>query len=1010
MFAGAGVHCYYEQNLASRPELTRYLGELQRFIAVEKDFLSTRVSYRLNLKGPSITIQTACSTSLVAVHLGCQSLLNGESDMVLAGGISIRLPQIAGYLYQEGAIVSPDGHCRAFDAMAEGTVFGSGAGIVVLKRLADAVADGDCIHAVISGSCINNDGAVKVGYTAPSVEGQARVIAEAQAMAGVTGDDITYVETHGTGTKLGDPIEIVALTQAFRRTTQNSNFCAIGSLKTNLGHLDTAAGIAGLIKITLALEHRTLPPSLNFNQPNPAIDFATSPFHVQRTLTDWKPANGRRVAGVSSFGIGGTNAHVVVEEFTAASESDQAQPWQLLTLSARTPGALEKNTDQLAEFLSTHKDVNLADVALTLQQGRKPFAHRRVVAAKDIEDAIELLKTRNPRRVRSGKTFDGDSEVVFMFPAQGAQHPNMARDLYETETVFRKEVDRCAAHLKARLSLDIRSILYPSDKEAEQASERLRQTRFTQPAVFVVNYALARLWMSWGIKPAAMVGHSLGEYVAATLAGVFELEDALDLVAERARLMQELPRGGMLAVHLSEEALKPWLREDLSLAAVNAPGLTAVSGPLESIERLQTVFLAENVESQVLHTSHAFHSAMMEPMVAPFVELVARVPRHTPQTPFVSTLTGTWITAEQAVDPGYWGQQTRYGVRFSPAVLELMKKSGRALLEVGPGNSLSTLARLHLTAQSQCAVVNSLPHAKEDRSDRDCIMSALGLLWLTGVRVSWSQLNVGEHRCRLPLPTYPFERKRFWIDAKPAPISRLAASAIDGEMSSEGPSGLSASPEKSFTEKTATASTLEACLPRRLGRTVPYVAPQTEGERSLAKIWQEVLGIEEIGMNDNFFELGGHSLMAVTLVSEMGRALGGRFSLASLITAPTIREFVALAEREQPPRQPKREFISTTAIAQQVRSFVVENYLFGQANGLKNSDSLRKHGIIDEMGILQLVDFLEEKYGIKVPDEMLTSARMDSIDSVSVFVQQRLNRGQELGISTAEECVESRTA
>ncbi len=891
VFAGSGMRCSYRHILMSSPHLTRLLGDLQRFIAVENHFLTTGVSYRLNLKGPSITVQTACSTSLVAIHLGCQSLLHGDSDMVLAGGVSVRIPQTAGYLYQEGLIYSPDGHCRAFDAMAKGTTPGSGAGIAVLKRLADALSDGDCVRAVIRSSCVNNDGAVKIGYTAPSVDGQAAVIAEAQAMAGVTGDEITYVETHGTGTPLGDPIEVAALTSAFRRTTQNKRFCAVGSLKTNIGHLDAAAGVAGLIKVVLALENRMIPPSLNFRQPNPAIDFAKSPFYVQQTLSEWQPANGRRVAGVSSFGIGGTNAHVIVEEAPPAVSPDKSRPWQLLPISAKTPTALESATDRLAEFLAGHRGYNLADVAFTLQEGRKAFAYRRILVANGVEDAIKLLQARDSKRVHSCTAFEGDATVAFMFPAQGAQYVNMGRDLYEAEPVFREQIDRCVKHLRPLLELDLRNLLFPEDKDVEEASEQLRQTRFTQPAMFTVDYALARLWMSWGIMPATMVGHSLGEYVAATLSGVFDLEDALTLVAERGRLMQELPPGSMLAVHLSEGELQPRLREDVSLAAVNAPGLSVVSGPVEAIERLADAFRAEHVDVQPLRTSHAFHSAMMEPIVASFVERVSRVPRRPPRIPFISTLTGTWITADEAADPGYWGRQARYGVRFGPAVAELLKTPGRVLLEVGPGTTLSTLAKLHLRGEAPCTAVNSLRHAQGGRPDHDCMLSALGSLWMAGIAVDWKRLHTHERRQRVPLPTYPFERKRFWIDARQVVSTRLAGSSTDEESASKCLSDISAKiehvEEPSPKESTPTIPA-EVSLYSRPDLPSEYVAPQTDLEETLVTIWREFFGIDEIGTHDSFFDLGGNSLMATQLISRLRALFRVDLPTNSLFEAPTI--------------------------------------------------------------------------------------------------------------------------
>jgi phthiocerol/phenolphthiocerol synthesis type-I polyketide synthase E len=899
VFAGAG-RSDYQTLLAANPRLLSLLPDLQRSIMVEKDFLATRVSYKLNLKGPSLSVQTACSTSLVAVHLACQSLFNGESDMVLAGGVSIRVPQGVGYLPLEGSILSPDGHCRAFDAAAKGTVIGSGAGVVVLKRLADALSHGDTIHAVIRSTAINNDGAAKPGYTAPSVDGQAGVIAEAQALAGVTADSISYVETHGTGTSLGDPIEIEALTHAFQRTTSKRDFCAIGSLKTNIGHLDVAAGVAGLIKVVLALEHKEIPPSLNFERPNPAIDFASSPFHVQRTHSKWAPDDGRRLAGVSSFGIGGTNAHAVLEEAPLVASSPAPLPWQLLTLSAKTPGALEKASDNLADFLESHPDANLAEVAFTLQKGRKAFAHRRALAARDNGEAVNLLRSRDPRRVHTGKAAEEQPGVVFLFPAQGAQYVNMGRDLYESEPLFREEVDRCASFLKGPLGLDIRSLIYPQPQDAEAPPEQLKQTRFTQPAVFTIDYALARLWMSWGVTPVAMAGHSLGEYVAATLAGVFELEDALKLVAERARLMQEQPPGSMLAVYLAEPELKRWLSEEVALAAVNAPGLCVVSGPVESIKRLNGALTAEKVKTQLLQTSHAFHSGMMAPVVSRFVERVAQTPRRAPQIPVVSTLTGAWLTAAEAQDPSYWGRQLRYGVRFSPAMQELLKITNRLFLEVGPGNALSVLTRLHLTGEAQQVALGSLRHAKETRSDRDVLRSAVGCLWVAGVPIDGEKLVGQEHRRRVPLPTYSFERKHYWI----APGRVEAQECVQTATASVAGPATESSVHSTETllpvrESPGSGARVNGSPYARPELVNNYVPPQTPTETALAKLWEYLLGVTGIGIHDDFFELGGHSLLAVTLMSEIGKQFGTQLPLAALIQAPTIHSFAPLVEVRQ---------------------------------------------------------------------------------------------------------------
>jgi acyl transferase domain-containing protein len=591
VFAGTGSNSYFQHHLLSNPDLIASLNYIQRLIITDNDFLATRLSYKLNLKGPSLTVQTACSTSLVATHLACQSLLNGECDMALAGGVFVKVPQVAGYSRQEGSPLSPDGKCRAFDASANGMVPGSGAGVVVLKRLEDALADRDSIRAVIRGSAVNNDGADKIGYTAPSVEGQARVIAEAQAVADVRAEQITYVETHGTGTILGDPIEVAGLSRAFRQTTDKLSFCAIGSLKTNIGHLGPAAGIAGLIKVVLAMENKTLPPSLHFAKPNPAIDFANSPFYVQRTLSPWQPGGGRRIAGVSSFGIGGTNAHVIVEEAPPVEVSGESPLWKILPISARTEEALEIATDRFADFLEAHPEADFADVAFTLQQGRKEFEHRRIVAAKSAEQAALLLRSREAGRVFTAVCNRSPSPLAFMFPGQAAQRVNMTSEIYASEKRFRQIVDFCCEFLQPQLGFDLREKLFPTAATADVAEAELNQTRVTQPAMFVVEYALAKLWMEWGITPDAMIGHSIGEYVAACLADVFSLEDALLLVAARGRFMQSMPAGSMLAVHLDSESTRKYLGSELSLAAINGPESCVAAGPTAACEHLQNMLV-----------------------------------------------------------------------------------------------------------------------------------------------------------------------------------------------------------------------------------------------------------------------------------------------------------------------------------------------------------------------------------------------------------------------------------
>ncbi|MBD2245036.1 SDR family NAD(P)-dependent oxidoreductase [Nostoc sp. FACHB-888] len=736
----------------------------QKLIGNDKDFLSTRVSYKLNLTGPSLTIQTACSTSLVATALACQSLLNYQCDMALAGGASIRVPQKTGYLHQEGGILSPDGHCRAFDAKAKGTIIGNGVGIVLLKRLSDAIADGDHIYAVIKGSAINNDGSGKVGYTAPSVNGQAEAIAEAIALADIEPETITYIETHGTGTALGDPIEIAALTNVFRAETEKKGFCAIGSVKTNIGHLDAAAGVTGLIKTALALQHKLIPPSLNFEQPNPEIDFDNSPFYVNTKLTEWSATSKPRRAGVSSLGIGGTNAHVILEEAPFVTRVEkQKRDYQLLVLSARTDSALETATKNLTQHLRQHSDVNLADVAYTLQVGRGVFDYRRVVVCQSTQEAINTLETIDPQQVLTHFQEPTQRSITFMFPGQGAQYVGMGKELYQTEPTFREQVDHCCLLLKPHLGLDLRSVIYPHESE-KQITEQLKETSLAQPALFVIEYALAQLWMSWGISPQAMIGHSIGEYVAACLADVMSLEDALTLVAVRGRLMQQMPMGAMLSVSASAAEIKTFLNQDLALAASNAPSLCVVSGNYDAVDKIAEKLTGKGIECRSLHTSHAFHSQMMEPMLKPFITELERVKLNPPQIPFISNLTGTWISAQEATSPDYWAQHLRQTVQFSDGLSVLLEESDRILLEVGPGRTLCTLVKQHTQQATGQVVLPSLRHSQDEKSDVNFLLNILGRLWLAGIEINWSGFYSHEQRYRVPLPTYPFERQRYWLE------------------------------------------------------------------------------------------------------------------------------------------------------------------------------------------------------------------------------------------------------
>ena len=768
VYGGVGANTYLLHNLLANPGFLASVNRDQAALGSDKDYLTTRASYKLDLRGPSLTVQTACSTSLVAVHLAMQAILSGQCDTALAGGSSITVPQVRGYQHQSGGIHSPDGHCRAFDADAAGTVRGSGVGVVVLKRLSRALADGDPIRAVVRGTAINNDGSAKVGYTAPSADGQAEVIAAAQRQAGVTPAEIGYVEAHGTGTPLGDPIEISALNRVFSGAEPES--CAVGSIKSNLGHLDTAAGVAGLIKAALVVESGEIPPSLHFREPNPHIDFGA--FYVNAERRPWTGPLPRR-AGVSSFGIGGTNAHAVVEQAPKREPSGPSREVQLLTLSARSPEALEAARQRLAAHLEKHPEQPLADVAYTSMTGRRAFSHRLAVAASSHEEAREALVADRPGR----EAATDPPPVAFLFPGQGAQHPGMAEGLYRTEAVFRAQVDRAAEILRPRLGLDLRDLLFPApDADAEEAARALSRTAVAQPALFTVEYALARLLAHWGLAPAACLGHSVGEYVAACLAGVFTFEDALALIATRGQLMQELPEGSMLAVSLPAEELEGLLGEELSVAASNGPSRAVVSGPDEAIDRLCGTLQEREISHRRLLTSHAFHSGMMDPILDRFTRAVAAVERRAPRTPFVSNLTGTWITAAQATDPEYWAQHLRRAVRFADGVSTLLDESSDLLLvEVGPGNTLGTLARRIAAGRN---VLPTLPHPKAQTADLRVLLASLGQLWMAGCDLDLDGFWQGESRRRVRLPTYPFERQRYWVEPDPDAAMASAPKAL----------------------------------------------------------------------------------------------------------------------------------------------------------------------------------------------------------------------------------------
>ena len=780
VFAGCGMQSYFARNLLPNRQLMEESGHfLVRHTGNDKDLLATRVSYELDLRGPSVSVQTACSTSLVAIHLAAQSLLGGECEMAIAGGATIEVPHRQGYVYEEGGILSRDGHCRSFDAASTGTVFGSGIGAVVLRPLRHAVEQGDNIHAVILGSAINNDGARKVNYLAPSVDGQAAVAAEALAVADVSPTSVTFVETHGTGTQIGDPIELKALTEAYGESPGTGTHCALGAVKTNVGHLDTAAGVAGFIKTVLALQHRQLPPTLHFSKPNNKSDWTSTPFYVNRSLKEWVLPDGvaSRRAAVNSLGVGGTNAHVILEEPPALASSTDPVAGQLLVWSARSREAAEQQSQNFRELLTERTDINLADAAYTLQLGRHPFAHRRVLAVADSREALEVLKTGDRRRVFDDVAPDQEPALAFMFPGGGAQYPNMGRELYEREPVYRQVVDECLQLLKSGWSVDLKKMMLPEQGDDELATAQLEQPLNSILSIFITEYALARLWMSLGVEPKIMTGHSLGEYTAACVSGVMPLESALAVVVARGRIFEKLPEGAMLSVGLSEDALRPFLGGEESLAAVNAPDLSVVSGPAAAIGLLEERLTAQDLEYQRLRISVAAHSGMLDPYLEEFRGVLDSVLFSPPRIPFVSNLTGAVATSEMVVAPDYWVRHLRQTVRFSEglATLEELHPSC-VLLEVGPSTTLSSLVHQHSTEQAVRVAIPSMRHPRDPGSDVVVLLSALGRLWAAGLPVNWGVLHEGQKRRRVPLPTYPFEQKRYWIDEP------VAGTAQDGSI------------------------------------------------------------------------------------------------------------------------------------------------------------------------------------------------------------------------------------
>jgi acyl transferase domain-containing protein len=854
VYAGSSETRYARALMAQRHRLGG-VSEFQIRLATGLDFLTTRVAYKLGLTGPAITVQTACSTSLVAIHLAAQALLTGDCDMALAGGVTVHVPADPGE-YTDGGILSLDGHCRAFDAAANGTVGGDGAGVVVLRRLTDALADGDTIRAVLRGSAVNNDGFDKIGYTAPSIEGQARVIRAAQLIAEAEPETIGYIETHGTGTPLGDPIELAALTQAFRHGTQRRGFCRIGSVKTNIGHTDAAAGVAGFIKTVLALQHREVPPSLHFTSPNPQLDLASSPFVVPVSRTPWEVTGAPRRAGVSSLGIGGTNAHAVLEEAPALPPTDPGRPYQLLVQSARTRSALDAASGRLSTYLNQNSSLALADAAWTLQTGRKEQRHRRFVVAEQAPEAAARLAEAISTGLAGEVAGEQRPKVVFLFPGQGGQHVGMAGALYRHEPAFAAAIDECSELARAPLGLDLRSVLYP-DGDPEHAAQRLNSMTIGQVSIFAVEYALARLWAAWGVRPDAVLGHSLGTYAAACTAGVFSLQDAVRLVVARGQLLDTLSEGAMLAVALPEQEVRGLLGVELSLAAINAAAQCVISGPAARIDELAATLSARGADARRLRIPAGAHSTLVEPILAEFERRVSGLNLRAPSIPWVSETTGSWVTPDEVTHPGYWTAHLRHSVRFADALTTVLSAPGQVLVEVGPGRTLITLARQHPGFGSSLTVP-TLPHAAESVSDLSVALTAAGRLWTAGVPLDWAGLHEGERRRRISLPTYPFQGQRYRVEA---PESMQAAAPA---------TELLPLPEPPPSEE----------RPRE-------ARPMTERERVVCEAFAEVLGVTGVGPSDNFFDLGGDSLIATQLAAWLRRTFQVTVSVREVLTRPT---------------------------------------------------------------------------------------------------------------------------
>ena len=920
VWAGSYTTSYFVKNILTNPELVRQTGEFQVGVYNEKDYIATRIAHALNLTGPAINVNTACSTSLVALIEACKSLDSGHCDIAIAGGASVTFPQNSGHVHQTGSIFTLDGHCRPFDAAGAGTLFSDGAGVVVVRRLEDAVAAGDRIYAVVKGFGINNDGGEKASFSAPSITGQSNAVAMAQAMAEVDPKSIEYIEAHGTATPIGDPIEVTALRRVFENGKQqqtgektpeadSTQYCAIGSVKGNIGHTVAAAGVAGLIKVAMALHDEQIPATLHYEKPNPQIDIENSPFYVCDSLKPWKRNENPRRGGVSSFGVGGTNAHVLLEEapVVAAAQTDDSSkhqtsnelPVAILPVSGKTEDALAANIDNLINHLrSGEADTeSLVETSQTLQLGRDEFIYRSAIVSSEAADAITVLADKKPPKYMKRKASTAQRDVVFMFPGQGSQYVRMGKNLYEHSEIFKQNLDRCAELLLPLLERDLREVLFPEVGGEEAATEILRNTQFTQPALFAIGYSLSQVWLAWGVQPAALMGHSIGEFAAACTAGVFSLEDGLKMIAERGRAMQALPGGSMMSVRLPGAEVEPMLWGDMAIGSYNGPSLCVVAGPDDQVAELQAKLEAKEVVCRHLHTSHAFHSPMMNEIVNPFAEFVSQFKLNAPEIPILSTVTGDWMSNEQATDPLYWAEHLRKPVRFSEAVTRMWsEKEGdpdRILIELGPRRTLATLAKQHAADPKNQISIPTLSNTSEDNAEWFSTMSAVAQLWLAGAKIDWRRLSTdGQPRVRRhsTLPTYAFQRKRYFI----APGTALESSTAAQVQPESAPATIPSNPATECAVFTTPQPIQQIATPPETNTMsrIPNIVS------SIHSVFENCSGFElsEFDGDTTFFEMGLDSLVltqtATALKKEMGFEVTFRQLLEETPTVDSLAEFL----------------------------------------------------------------------------------------------------------------------